>query len=195
MRFVFSTAQRLYSSRTWFNVGRNFNRAPVYDYPGISSSFHLQASIPLSREHIKTEITGNFLHHLTDGLKKEASVFGILTQFALAQRAVVFLGFWGKIFLDIMKVISAVLLVAVFWSQEWKSTLSDSIIHIGKLLRFSSSKSQPERDSLWVSQETDGMFQPCYARCFLNHSVAGDIFGALWHKVEFFVNELSAFRM
>lgn len=151
MRFVFSTAQRPYSSRTWFNVGRNFNRAPVYDYPGISSSFHLQASITLSREHIKTEITGNFLHHLTDGLKKEASVFGILTQFALAQRAVVFLGFWGKIFLDIMKVISAVLLVAVFWSQEWKSTLSDSIIHIGKLLRFSSSKSQPERDSVSLS--------------------------------------------
>lgn len=62
--------------------------------------------------------------------------------------------------MDIMKVISAVLLVAVFWSQEWKSTLSDSIIHIGKLLRFSFSKSQPERDSLCVSQETDGMFQP-----------------------------------
>ncbi|KAM7392029.1 hypothetical protein PAMP_022672 [Pampus punctatissimus] len=29
-----------------------------------------------------------------------------------------------------MKVISAVLLIAVFWSQEWKSALSDSIIHI-----------------------------------------------------------------
>lgn len=35
-----------------------------------------------------------------------------------------------------MKVLLAVLLVAVFWSQEWKSALSDSIIHIGKLLRF-----------------------------------------------------------
>ncbi|MED6254749.1 hypothetical protein ATANTOWER_032697 [Ataeniobius toweri] len=30
-----------------------------------------------------------------------------------------------------MKVLLAVLLVAVFWSQEWKSVLSDSIIHIG----------------------------------------------------------------
>lgn len=36
-----------------------------------------------------------------------------------------------------MKVISALLLVAVFWSQEWKSAISDSIIHIGELLRFS----------------------------------------------------------
>ncbi|XP_030272025.1 glutamate receptor ionotropic, delta-2 isoform X3 [Sparus aurata] len=32
-----------------------------------------------------------------------------------------------------MKVISAVLLVAVVWSQEWKSALSDSIIHIGAI--------------------------------------------------------------
>lgn len=36
-----------------------------------------------------------------------------------------------------MKVISAMLLAAVFWSQEWKSALSDSIIHIGELLRLS----------------------------------------------------------
>lgn len=28
------------------------------------------------------------------------------------------------------------LLVAVFWSQEWKSALSDSIIHIGKFFFF-----------------------------------------------------------
>ncbi|KAI4821446.1 hypothetical protein KUCAC02_029377, partial [Chaenocephalus aceratus] len=35
-----------------------------------------------------------------------------------------------EIFLDNMKVITAMLLVAVVWSQEWKSALSDSIIHI-----------------------------------------------------------------
>ncbi|XP_063345874.1 glutamate receptor ionotropic, delta-2 isoform X1 [Pelmatolapia mariae] len=39
-----------------------------------------------------------------------------------------------------MKVISAVLLVAVFWSQEWKSTLSDSIIHIGAIFDESARK-------------------------------------------------------
>lgn len=35
-----------------------------------------------------------------------------------------------------MKVIPVVLLVVVLWSQEWKSALSDSIIHIGEFLRF-----------------------------------------------------------
>ncbi|KAM8760629.1 glutamate receptor ionotropic, delta-2 isoform 3-T3 [Acanthopagrus schlegelii] len=39
-----------------------------------------------------------------------------------------------------MKVISAVLLVAVFWSQEWKSALSDSIIHIGAIFDESARK-------------------------------------------------------
>lgn len=42
--------------------------------------------------------------------------------------------------MDIMKVISAVLLVAVFWSQEWKSALSDSIIHIGAIFDESARK-------------------------------------------------------
>lgn len=39
-----------------------------------------------------------------------------------------------------MKVISAMLLVAVFWSQEWKSVLSDSIIHIGAIFDESARK-------------------------------------------------------
>ncbi|KAG7489987.1 hypothetical protein JOB18_025419 [Solea senegalensis] len=39
-----------------------------------------------------------------------------------------------------MKVILAVLLVAVFWSQEWKSVLSDSIIHIGAIFDDSARK-------------------------------------------------------
>ncbi|XP_053182193.1 glutamate receptor ionotropic, delta-2 [Scomber japonicus] len=39
-----------------------------------------------------------------------------------------------------MKVISAMLLIAIFWSQEWKSTLSDSIIHIGAIFDESARK-------------------------------------------------------
>ncbi|XP_041793632.1 glutamate receptor ionotropic, delta-2 [Chelmon rostratus] len=39
-----------------------------------------------------------------------------------------------------MKVISAMLLAAVFWSQEWKSALSDSIIHIGAIFDESARK-------------------------------------------------------
>ncbi|TKS78583.1 Glutamate receptor ionotropic, delta-2 [Collichthys lucidus] len=39
-----------------------------------------------------------------------------------------------------MKVISALLLVAVFWSQEWKSAISDSIIHIGAIFDESARK-------------------------------------------------------
>ncbi|XP_042277853.1 glutamate receptor ionotropic, delta-2 isoform X1 [Thunnus maccoyii] len=39
-----------------------------------------------------------------------------------------------------MKVISAMLLIAVFWSQEWKSALSDSIIHIGAIFDESARK-------------------------------------------------------
>ncbi|XP_071339272.1 glutamate receptor ionotropic, delta-2 isoform X2 [Trachinotus anak] len=39
-----------------------------------------------------------------------------------------------------MKVISAMLLVAVFWSHEWKSVLSDSIIHIGAIFDESARK-------------------------------------------------------
>ncbi|KAM4745188.1 glutamate receptor ionotropic, delta-2 isoform 2-T2 [Anableps anableps] len=39
-----------------------------------------------------------------------------------------------------MKVLLAVLLVAVFWSQEWKSALSDSIIHIGAIFDESARK-------------------------------------------------------
>ncbi|XP_037633973.1 glutamate receptor ionotropic, delta-2 isoform X2 [Sebastes umbrosus] len=39
-----------------------------------------------------------------------------------------------------MKVISAILLVAVCWSQEWKSALSDSIIHIGAIFDESARK-------------------------------------------------------
>ncbi|XP_028270383.1 glutamate receptor ionotropic, delta-2 [Parambassis ranga] len=39
-----------------------------------------------------------------------------------------------------MKVLSAVLLVAVFWSQQWKSALSDSIIHIGAIFDESARK-------------------------------------------------------
>ncbi|XP_020499104.1 glutamate receptor ionotropic, delta-2 isoform X2 [Labrus bergylta] len=39
-----------------------------------------------------------------------------------------------------MKVISVMLLVAVFWSQEWKSALSDSIIHIGAIFDESARK-------------------------------------------------------
>ncbi|XP_008277566.1 glutamate receptor ionotropic, delta-2 [Stegastes partitus] len=39
-----------------------------------------------------------------------------------------------------MKVIAAMLLVAVFWSQEWKSALSDSIIHIGAIFDESARK-------------------------------------------------------
>lgn len=35
---------------------------------------------------------------------------------------------------DNMKVMRVLLLAAVFWSQEWKSALSDSIIHIGEFL-------------------------------------------------------------
>lgn len=31
-----------------------------------------------------------------------------------------------------MKVVSAVLFLAIFWSQEWEPVNSDSIIHIGK---------------------------------------------------------------
>ncbi|XP_074525818.1 glutamate receptor ionotropic, delta-2 isoform X1 [Halichoeres trimaculatus] len=39
-----------------------------------------------------------------------------------------------------MKVISVMMLVAVFWSQEWKSALSDSIIHIGAIFDESARK-------------------------------------------------------
>lgn len=39
-----------------------------------------------------------------------------------------------------MKVIAAMLLVAVLWSQEWKSVLSDSIIHIGAIFDESARK-------------------------------------------------------
>ncbi|KAM4575881.1 glutamate receptor ionotropic, delta-2 isoform 1-T1 [Odontesthes bonariensis] len=39
-----------------------------------------------------------------------------------------------------MKVILAMLLVAVFWSQEWKSAFSDSIIHIGAIFDESARK-------------------------------------------------------
>ncbi|XP_038560135.1 glutamate receptor ionotropic, delta-2 isoform X1 [Micropterus salmoides] len=39
-----------------------------------------------------------------------------------------------------MKVISTMLLFAVFWSQEWKSALSDSIIHIGAIFDESARK-------------------------------------------------------
>ncbi|XP_056232366.1 glutamate receptor ionotropic, delta-2 isoform X3 [Seriola aureovittata] len=39
-----------------------------------------------------------------------------------------------------MKVISAMLLVAVVWSQEWRSVLSDSIIHIGAIFDESARK-------------------------------------------------------
>ncbi|XP_069034168.1 glutamate receptor ionotropic, delta-2 isoform X1 [Embiotoca jacksoni] len=39
-----------------------------------------------------------------------------------------------------MKVIPALLLVAVCWSQEWKSALSDSIIHIGAIFDESARK-------------------------------------------------------
>ncbi|XP_034090749.1 LOW QUALITY PROTEIN: glutamate receptor ionotropic, delta-2 [Gymnodraco acuticeps] len=39
-----------------------------------------------------------------------------------------------------MKVITAMLLVAVVWSQEWKSALSDSIIHIGAIFDESARK-------------------------------------------------------
>lgn len=48
--------------------------------------------------------------------------------------------------MDIMKVI--LLIVAVFWSQEWKWVLSDSIIHIGKLLRFSLVKKKKKKKHL-----------------------------------------------
>ncbi|CAJ1068966.1 glutamate receptor ionotropic%2C delta-2 isoform X1 [Xyrichtys novacula] len=39
-----------------------------------------------------------------------------------------------------MKVLSVMLLVAVFWSQEWRSALSDSIIHIGAIFDESARK-------------------------------------------------------
>ncbi|CAG5923790.1 unnamed protein product [Menidia menidia] len=39
-----------------------------------------------------------------------------------------------------MKVILLVFLVAVFWSQEWKTALSDSIIHIGAIFDESARK-------------------------------------------------------
>ncbi|XP_074493797.1 glutamate receptor ionotropic, delta-2 isoform X1 [Sebastes fasciatus] len=39
-----------------------------------------------------------------------------------------------------MKVISAILLIAACWSQEWKSALSDSIIHIGAIFDESARK-------------------------------------------------------
>ncbi|XP_024130747.1 glutamate receptor ionotropic, delta-2 [Oryzias melastigma] len=39
-----------------------------------------------------------------------------------------------------MKVLLAMLLVAVFWSQEWKPALSDSIIHIGAIFDESARK-------------------------------------------------------
>ncbi|XP_070690313.1 glutamate receptor ionotropic, delta-2 [Pempheris klunzingeri] len=39
-----------------------------------------------------------------------------------------------------MKVTSAMMLIAVFWSQEWKSALSDSIIHIGAIFDESARK-------------------------------------------------------
>ncbi|KAM9858424.1 glutamate receptor ionotropic, delta-2 [Aulostomus maculatus] len=39
-----------------------------------------------------------------------------------------------------MKVISAMLLIAVFWSQGWNSALSDSIIHIGAIFDESARK-------------------------------------------------------
>ncbi|KAM3611627.1 uncharacterized protein V6R79_021704 [Siganus canaliculatus] len=51
-----------------------------------------------------------------------------------------FLWLWEEISLDNMKVISVMLLVAVFWSQEWKSALSDSIIHIGAIFDESARK-------------------------------------------------------
>lgn len=68
--------------------------------------------------------------------KGEAARLAVLTLLSHKQWAVVLCDL-EEISLDNMKVISAVLLVAVFWSQEWKSVLSDSIIHIGELLRVS----------------------------------------------------------
>lgn len=103
-----------------------------------SADFPLRTSVTLltsRQEHLKAHITGNFLDRPTDGLKTEASFLGILSLFAVTHRAVVYLVL-GEISLDNMKVISAMLLVAIFLSQEWKSALSDSIIHIGELLRF-----------------------------------------------------------
>ena len=65
--------------------------------------------------------------------------FGILTRTHSQSRGFPFVSLdsgEGDLHVDIMKVTSAVvLLVAVFWSQEWKSVLSDSIIHIGEFLR------------------------------------------------------------
>lgn len=73
---------------------------PVCDYPGISSDFPLadkHHTPTSSEEHIKPQITGNFLDRLTDGLKKEAPVLGILTLIALTKELYFSLVFRGNI--------------------------------------------------------------------------------------------------
>lgn len=92
------------------------------------------------KEHLSANTARNFLDHITDGLKTEASFLGILFHLkkicSLSHRELWLIIFWGEISLDNMKVALALLLVAIFLSREWKSALSDSIIHIGELLRF-----------------------------------------------------------
>lgn len=75
--------------------------------------------------------------------------------------------------MDIMKVI--LLLVAVFWSQEWKSALSDSIIHIGKLLRFFPFLEKKMLLSVRLSERMVTRFS-------FNHSIAAGEFVFLTHR-------------
>lgn len=86
--------------------------------------------------HANTD--GNFLDRPADGLKPAASISsGFKSVGSLpGSRGLSGVEGGGEISLDNMKVPPALLLVAVFLSQEWKSALSDSIIHIGELLRF-----------------------------------------------------------
>lgn len=95
---------------------------------------------PTQDLHANTD--GNFLDRPADGLKQRLRFSGFKSAGSLpGSRGLS--GFeGGEISLDNMKVTPALLLVAVFLSQEWKSALSDSIIHIGELLRFSFSCSR-----------------------------------------------------
>jgi len=169
MRFVFTAAQRL-------------STHPEYDLmlDGISTgqqNLITRESVPLSicsivkRPHQDRDYPG-FPWPPYRWTKTETSFLGILTLFALTQRAVVFSVIWSGISIDIMKVILAMMLVAVFWSQEWKSAFSDTIIHIGKLLRFfSSNRGHCLGLCASLRKQTGGFSLDI---CCLNHSTARD---------------------
>lgn len=103
----------------------------------VCSSAAFSASVTSTQDlHATTE--GNFLDRPADGLKQRLRFSGFKSVGSLPGSRGLSSVEGGEISLDNMKVTPALVLVAVFLSQEWKSALSDSIIHIGELLRFSS---------------------------------------------------------